>query len=206
MKLNIKFSHVEKAGTPQESSDPVLKDAVDDDGGKKGSSSGQPEKEAPPEKSTDQKEKKSPDATSRLTLDDLKEKKSRSMGFFLGLLILAVLVFLGVSGYLLLNSRQAGKSSSQAAYNDFTAESFLENPASFSGNRYQAPMRVESQIGFDPKVGRLMVFKEDKTQKSFPVLIPTELDKVNIEKGQLLMVRFVVKEGGLIYAEDIQKP
>ncbi|MDZ4742836.1 MAG: hypothetical protein SGI98_05385 [Verrucomicrobiota bacterium] len=212
MKLNVKFSHIERASekvSPEADQKP--QEAVstsDKDESSKPEENIKAEKTKAPADPKTSTEKKPADQTTRLSLDDLKKQRTRRSGGLIVGLVILVLVGLGVGGYLLVKRQAAGAAATTAAvnYTDFSVNAFLENPASLAGNRYKAQMRVESQLGFSAETGRLLVFKEQVNQKPLAVVVPAKLDKVNLEKGQLLEVKFIIKDGGVIYVEDIQKP
>ncbi len=201
MKLNVKFSHIERADSepakpesdsPQET--PAQK-VIDPDSAKK-----------PDEKQEQAAGKNPAGETTRLSLDDLKKQHTRRSA---GGMILAGIVFLilvAVAVYFLILRGSPSQGTPVNQYTSFTPSSYLENPTSLAGNRYQTQMRVESQLGSSEQTGRLLVFREQNTQKQLVVLVPADLNRVNLEKGQLLLVKFVIKDGGLIYVEDIQKP
>lgn len=209
MKVNVKFSQIERSAPPEVA--PEKSPAPLDQKGEPKEAKISPVSDKTPSQSADKepapaKTPASPEQTTRLSLDDLKKQQTRRSGLWIGLLILALLITAGGVAWYFLGGHREQRASAQAHYNDFTVAAYLANPPSLAGNRYQARMRVDSQLGSSQDSGRLLVFKEMDSDKPLAVLVPASLDKINLEKGQLLQVRFLIRDGGLIYVEDIQKP
>lgn len=87
----------------------------------------------------------------------------------------------------------------------FSAEKYFENPGSLTGNRFQATLRVEGDLGWTSGVGKLMVFSVDGDSRYIPVLVPDDKLDYSFSKGQTYLAKIYVQEGGLISATDFKK-
>ncbi len=143
----------------------------------------------------------------RITFDQLKSKRSNQKKgvLILGIVILT-LILAGVLYFLFKPGNNINSTNKNINYGDFPVNAFMTDPASFSGNHYQAIMRVESQLVSKSGKGRLFVVKEKESNNPLPIFVPDNLDQFNFEKGQLLQLQFFIKDGGLIYVESIKKP
>ena len=84
---------------------------------------------------------------------------------------------------------------------------YVENSLSFRGNTYQMTGKVENQLGWSDKEGRLFSFESEVDGKPFHVgiLLPSELNEVNVQKGQNFEVKVRVVDKGLLEAVQIRK-
>jgi hypothetical protein len=87
----------------------------------------------------------------------------------------------------------------------FSADKYFDNPTALIGNRFQATLRVEGDLGWNEKVGKLMVFSVDGDSRYIPVLIQGNNLSYSFSKGQTYLAQIEVKEGGTLYASDIRK-
>lgn len=97
-------------------------------------------------------------------------------------LVLPLLAFVGVVvlvGYLLLSQENA----SFRSYPQFPVSDFLENPASLRGNTYQLDGEVANVLANSPSRGRLLAVRP-QSASPMPVLLPTQFQDWNIQKGQ----------------------
>ena len=84
-------------------------------------------------------------------------------------------------------------------------EKYFENPRALIGNRFQATMRVEGDLGWQEGVGKLMVFSVADDNRFIPVLVKGENLSYSFSKGQMYLGQVTVGEGGLLYATDLRK-
>ena len=84
---------------------------------------------------------------------------------------------------------------------------YVENSLSFRGNTYKVTGRVENQLGWSDKEGRLFSFESELDGKSFHVgiLLPSDLNEVNVQKGQSFEIKVKVVDKGLLQAVQIRK-
>jgi len=87
----------------------------------------------------------------------------------------------------------------------FPVSKYLASFKSLAGSKFQANLRVENDLGWKEGVGRLMVFTVREDPNPIVVMIPADLSSVYFVKGQHYRAEIEVKEGGLIYANSIQK-
>lgn len=107
-------------------------------------------------------------------------------GFFLGFILLAL------------------KGDVYAKLEAFPAAQFSENSADFLGNQYVLRAQIDSQLQWDPQVGRILAVLPDRSQHRLPVFISAELQE-NVLNGQRYEMLISVQEGGLVYVEDLRK-
>jgi hypothetical protein len=84
---------------------------------------------------------------------------------------------------------------------------YVDNSLSFRGNTYKMTGQVENQLGWSDKAGRLFSFESKTDGKSFHVgiLLPSDLNEVNIQKGQSFEIKVEVVDKGLLQAVQIRK-
>ena len=84
---------------------------------------------------------------------------------------------------------------------------YVDNSLSFQGNTYKVTGRVENQLGWSDKVGRLISFESEPDGKLFHVaiLLPSDLNDVNVQKGQNFEIKVRVGDKGLLQAVQIRK-
>ena len=87
----------------------------------------------------------------------------------------------------------------------FSADKYFENPTALIGNRFQATLRVEGDLGWSSEVGKLMVFTVEGDSRYVPVLVQGDQLKYAFSKGQTYLAQIQVREGGLLYALEIRK-
>ena len=87
----------------------------------------------------------------------------------------------------------------------FSADKYFENPTALIGNRFQATLRVEGDLGWSSEVGKLMVFTVDGDSRYIPVLVQGDQLKYAFSKGQTYLAQIQVREGGLLCATEIRK-
>ncbi len=82
-----------------------------------------------------------------------------------------------------------------------------ENSLSFRGNTYKVTGKVENQLGWSDKSGRLFSFESDQDGKAYHVgiLLPSDLNEVNVQKGQSFEIKVKVVDKGLLQAVQIRK-
>jgi hypothetical protein len=87
---------------------------------------------------------------------------------------------------------------------------YYENANSLRGNTYRIDAEIDSSLGSPSSSGRLfsVVVKDAKENGPviLPVLIPTALGSLTIEKGQHYYLKVKVDERGMLIAEEAVKP
>jgi len=84
---------------------------------------------------------------------------------------------------------------------------YVDNSLSLRGNAYKVTGKVENQLGWSDKAGRLFSFESESDGKTFHVgiLLPSDLNEVNVQKGQSFEIKVKVVDNGLLQAEQIRK-
>ncbi len=120
------------------------------------------------------------------------------------MLALAILVILAGGGIYFLRSFL---SDPYRGIPEMPLAQYVENSLSFQGNTYKMTGKVENQLGWSEKVGKLISFESDVDGKSFHVgiLLPSELNDVNVQKGQSFEIKVKVVDKGFLQAVQIRK-
>lgn len=87
----------------------------------------------------------------------------------------------------------------------FSPDKYFDNPTALIGNRFQANLRVEGDLGWSSEVGKLMVFSVEGDSRYIPVLVQGDQLKYAFSKGQTYLAQIQVREGGLLCATEIRK-
>ena len=135
-----------------------------------------------------------------------RHKKSRGIP---PLLIVLLLVVLGVAGYFTL--RQGGSEASLRTVEELDPTLYYDNANSLRGNTYKIDVEIDSSLGNSPSKGRLfsVTLKKSGANGSpvvIPVLIPTSMGNLTIQKGQHYVMKVKVIENGLLKVEEASKP
>lgn len=80
---------------------------------------------------------------------------------------------------------------------------YLENANALRGNTYKLEATVAKSLEWSAQGGRL--FAVDAAGEVLPLLVPPQLQSVNIERGQRLHFRLEVGEGGLLKVLEVRK-
>lgn len=84
---------------------------------------------------------------------------------------------------------------------------YLDNSDALRGNVYKTEARIDSSLAWSPERGRLLSVEVDAPSDTalLPVLVPTELSNVNIQKGQTFLMQIEVGEDGILLARGLRK-
>jgi len=83
---------------------------------------------------------------------------------------------------------------------------YMENADSLRGNVYKLTGTIDSELAWSPTQGRLFSVLADGSKTDvLPLLIPPELDRVNIQKDQKFYFKIVVGDKGILTASDLKK-
>lgn len=139
-----------------------------------------------------------------------RHKKSRGLPPWLMLLLL---VIVGAVGYWSL--RNGGSDGSLRTTEELDPALYYDNANSLRGNTYKIDAEIDSSLGNSPSKGRLfsVVLKQNAKQAGkggapvvLPVLVPTALGSLTIQKGQHYLMKVTVVEDGLLKVEEASKP
>lgn len=135
-----------------------------------------------------------------------RQKKSRGIPP-LGLAVLVIVV--AVAGYFFMN--RGGGDSSLRTTEELNPVLYYDNANSLRGNTYKIDAEIDSALGNSPSKGRIfsVVLKKDAKSGApvvLPILVPTELGNLTIQKGQHYLMKVKVIENGLLKVEEARKP
>ena len=85
--------------------------------------------------------------------------------------------------------------------------SYMDNANSLRGNVYKIEGVVQNSLAWSPAKGRLFSVEvgESRDAGFVPVLVPSELNHLNIQKGQRFRMKVEVIENGVLKVLDLQK-
>ena len=84
---------------------------------------------------------------------------------------------------------------------------YLENANSLRGNVYRMNGAVCNSLGWSPSTGRLFAIEvgEGRGAELLPVLVPTALSHVNLQKGQRFTFEVEVGDAGVLRVRSLRK-
>lgn len=82
---------------------------------------------------------------------------------------------------------------------------YLDNANSLRGNVYKIEGRVEESLAWSPSLGRLFAVSVEEAREMLPVLITTEFNDVNVQKGQRFIFLLEVDDKGMLRTKDLTK-
>ncbi len=86
----------------------------------------------------------------------------------------------------------------------FPYESYRSQPANLLGNEYSLDAQIHSLLVWDEGTGRLLAVTPQGSSGRLPVFIPDSLGK-SIHTGQRYRMQVAIRQGGLIYVENLEK-
>ncbi|MEO0795089.1 MAG: hypothetical protein AAFX93_08005 [Verrucomicrobiota bacterium] len=86
----------------------------------------------------------------------------------------------------------------------FPAESYRNAPQNLLGNSYVLDAQVDSMLSYEPGLGRLLAVRADESTGRIPVFLPDGLED-SIHTGQRYSMKVNIRNGGLIYIEELKK-
>jgi hypothetical protein len=83
---------------------------------------------------------------------------------------------------------------------------YLDNANSLRGNVYKLSGTIDSELAWSPSGGRLFAVLADGSKTDVvPLLVPPELNYVNIQKDQRYFFKIEVGDKGILTASDLRK-
>ena len=83
---------------------------------------------------------------------------------------------------------------------------YMENADSLRGNVYKLTGTIDTELAWSPTQGRLYsVLTGDDQNDVLPLLIPPELNSINIQKDQRFFFKIEVGDKGILKASDMRK-
>jgi hypothetical protein len=84
-------------------------------------------------------------------------------------------------------------------------KTYLENANSLRGNVYKIEGEVVNSLAWSPSKGRLVAIKVDRGEDVLPVLVTTNFNHINIQKGQKFIFLIEVDDKGILKTKDMTK-
>ena len=85
---------------------------------------------------------------------------------------------------------------------------YYENANSLRGNIYQIEGTILNSLAWNPEKGRLFsirVITGDSKNWPLPILIPSSLRQINIQKNQSYRAKVRINDSGILLVEEVQK-
>jgi len=85
---------------------------------------------------------------------------------------------------------------------------YYENANSLRGNVYQIEGMILNSLAWNPEKGRLFsirVITGDSKNWPLPILIPSSLRQINIQKNQTYRAKVRINDSGILLVEEVQK-
>jgi len=84
---------------------------------------------------------------------------------------------------------------------------YLENSNSLRGNVYRLQGTIENSLAWSPTTGRLFSLQVDHrgSTEMLPILVPSEFNHINIQRGQEFTFRVEIGDKGMITARELSK-
>jgi hypothetical protein len=143
-------------------------------------------------------------------------RRRKSRGFPPGLLIILIVLLAGGVYWIL---ARGGKEGSLRTVEELDPAIYYVDANSLRGNTYRIDAEIDSALGNSPSRGRLfsVVLKKAGIESGkdgikggapviIPVLVPIELGKLTIQKGQHYLMKVKVGDNGLLIVEEARKP
>jgi len=96
------------------------------------------------------------------------------------------------------------KGGSYSGLEPFPVQGYRKSPQNLLGNTYQLDAQVDALLSYEPGVGRLLAVTSDAAPGRLPVFLP-EGKAESIHAGQRYSMRVSIRDGGLIYVEELRK-
>lgn len=90
---------------------------------------------------------------------------------------------------------------------ELEVSSYMGNANSLRGNVYKIEGVVQNSLAWSPGKGRLFSVEVGEARDTgyVPILVPAELNHLNIQKGQRFRMKVEVIENGVLKVLDLQK-
>jgi hypothetical protein len=82
---------------------------------------------------------------------------------------------------------------------------YLENANSLRGNTYKVDAVVQNSLAWSPAKGRLFSVEVGTNKEVVPLLIPPNLNQVNVQKGQRYFFKVEIIKDGVIQVLEMTK-
>lgn len=119
------------------------------------------------------------------------------------IIIVLVLIGLGVGGFFFFRKSNVPFRNLQS----LDVSLYLENANSLRGNSYKIDATIQNSLAWAPSRGRLfsVEIENNSNREIVPLLIPTELNHINVQKGQRYFFRIEVVQDGILLVKEMTK-
>lgn len=92
-----------------------------------------------------------------------------------------------------------------SAMEQLSPRNYLDNANSLRGNLYKLEGVIDNSLAWSPSEGRLysVQVEENGTTELLPILVPPELNHINIQRGNRMHFKVRVQRAGILVAEEI---
>lgn len=118
-------------------------------------------------------------------------------------ILLLVVMGLGVGGFFIFRKNNEPFRTLQS----IDVAVYLENANSLRGNSYKIEAVIQNSLAWAPARGRLFSVEVDTStgKEMIPILIPAELNSVNVQKGQRFFFKIEVVQEGVLLVKEMTK-
>ena len=119
------------------------------------------------------------------------------------ILVFAFLALAGVGAYFFQKDANPYRTVEKLSPSDY-----YENANSLRGNVYQIEGTILNSLAWNPEKGRLFsirVTTADSKIWPLPILIPSSLRQINIQKNQSYRAKVRINDSGILLVEEVQK-
>lgn len=129
-------------------------------------------------------------------------RRSRKSSNSTWVLLTGILIAIGFVGAIFLFQ---GSNEPNRTTAELDVRSYLDNANSLRGNVYRIQGEVVNSLAWSPTAGRLIAITPPDKTDVLPVLVPTTLNHINIQKGQRFDFLLEVDEKGLLKTKTLTK-
>jgi len=115
-----------------------------------------------------------------------------------------VLLLVGLIAVMILSKKGPDRYATTETLN---VHDYLENANSLRGNVYKITGTIDNQLAWTQNAGKLYSVKVETSGSTelIPVLVPANLNNLNLQKGQRFIIQVEVDTGGLLKVKNMEK-
>lgn len=133
------------------------------------------------------------------------KKDSNYKAGFPGKAGMGTMVVIVGAALLLLPAIVAYRTFSGAGGEALPLAAFASEPKAFAGNVYRLEARIDTLLGYEEGVGRLLLTREVATDKPVPVFVPSGIEGFSPNPGQIYRFHLKVDGDGTLQVERAGK-
>lgn len=88
---------------------------------------------------------------------------------------------------------------------ELDVQAYMDNANSLRGNVYRIEGEVNESLAWSPTSGRLIAVSVKSGDEVLPVLVTTEFNNINIQKGQVFVFLLEVDDKGILRTKKLIK-